>query len=140
MNQNNHSEGKAVSIEPNRRAIVKTIEQFFDGIRRLDADSITAIFHPRADSFSLTPRGVCIEPAQVWRDIINQVRDNPEHLFHESFSGRILDIDVVGTVGTAKVEWIFKSARIVDFYNLLKVDGNWLIVNQVYHTFVGQDT
>lgn len=134
MNRNNHSNGEAASAEADRETIVKTIEQFFDGIRHLDAELINAIFHPRANSFSLTPRGVCVEPAEAWPDIINQARNDPEHLFHEPFSGRILDTDVVGTVATAKVEWIFKSATIVDFYNLLKVEGNWLIVNQVYHT------
>jgi ketosteroid isomerase-like protein len=117
------------------KAIRQAIEQFIQGIRDLDAESIASVFHPDADSLSLTPRGICIEPAEAWPKIIEQAKAESTHMFREDFSVRILNIEVVGTVAAAKVEWTFESARIVDFYNMLKTEGKWLIVNQVYHTF-----
>jgi len=43
-------------------------------------------------------------------------------------------IDVVGTVASARVEsdnWT--GHRFTDFFNLLKVDGEWKIMNKVFH-------
>jgi hypothetical protein len=116
-------------------AILQTIQQFIDGISNLDAEIIAATFHPEATSFSCTSRGVCVEPASTWHQMIDQARSDPNHLFRQECSTRILDIDVVDTAAAAKVEWIFGDTRVVDFYNLLRVDDRWYIVNQVYHLF-----
>jgi len=125
-----------ITTEQKNRAIGLMVEQFSEGIRSLDAEMISAIFHPHSSSFSVTPRGICIEPAEAWPRIIEQAKADSTHLFRERFSVRILGADIVGTVATAKVEWTFESARIVDFYNMLKIEGKWLIVNQVYRTFI----
>jgi hypothetical protein len=129
-----HSESDGASGNDDA-AILGLIDKFAEGIRSLDGDLVASIFHPDASSFSLTPRGICIEPAKAWADIMKQARGDESHLFHELFSVRVLNIDIAGSVATAKVEWSFESARIVDFYNLLKTDSGWVITNQVYHTF-----
>lgn len=120
---------------PDKAAIEGLIERFAEGIRTLDADLISSVFHPEASSFSLTSRGICIEPAGAWPKIIEQATADDSHLFREDFSVRSLMIDIAGTAASAKVEWQFESARIIDFYCLIKTDSGWLIANQVYHTF-----
>jgi hypothetical protein len=120
--------------ELEKKEIESVIEQFFDGIRKLDVELISEVFHPQSSSFSITPRGVCIEPFESWPRIIKQAKDDSAHLFHERFSLKILRTDITGSAASAKVEWTFESTRIVDYYNLLKIEGKWLIVNQVYHT------
>ena len=136
MEPDNDQSEDEITTKQEDRAIRLAVKQFFEGIRSLDAELISAIFHPHSSSFSVTPRGICIEPAETWPRIIEQAKADSAHLFRERFSVRILGTDIVGTVATAKVEWTFESARIVDFYNLLKTEGMWLIVNQVYHTFI----
>jgi hypothetical protein len=121
-------------------AIQKMIERFAEVIRTLDADLVSSVFHPQASSFSLTSRGICIEPAKAWPEIIRKANADSAHLFRERFSVRTVNIDVDGSVASAKVEWKFESARIVDFYNLLKTDRGWLIINQVYHTYTPSKT
>lgn len=127
--------GENRTYEMEKKEIESTITEFSNGISKLDAKLISEVFHPRSSSFSLTPRGVCIEPFEAWPDIIKQAKDDRTHLFHEKFSHQTLRIDISGNAASAKVEWIFESARIVDYYNMLKIEGRWLIVNQVYHTF-----
>jgi hypothetical protein len=128
--------GCSDSVEARERAAVEdTIRLFTEGIRNLETDKVVRAFHPQATSFSHTPRGICIEPAEKWPGIMDKAKTDVKHLFQEDSSVRILSVDVVGMAAAAKVEWIFQSARIVDFYNLLKVDNHWCIVNQVYHTF-----
>ena len=46
----------------------------------------------------------------------------------------ISKIDIQGTVANVKIEldnW--KGSRFTDFLNLLKVDGNWLVMNKVFY-------
>lgn len=117
------------------QAIRKLISRFVKGIRTLDADLVSSIFHPRALSFSPTSRGVCIEPVETWPETLRIAREDSNHVFREEFSVETLAIDIAGAVAIAKVEWTFESCRIVDFYNLLKMEGGWLIANQVYNTF-----
>jgi len=116
-------------------AIRNIIDRFAEGIRTLNVDFVSSAFHPQALSFSITSRGVCIEPTEAWPEILGMARADSNHIFQEKFSVRTLNIDIAGTAAIAKVEWIFESSRIIDFYNLLKTESGWLITNQVYHTF-----
>jgi hypothetical protein len=133
MGKNNQGIGSDDTAGRDEAAIRKVIARFSEGIRDLDADQVSSIFHQEANSFSVTPSGICIEPHSAWPRIIKRARADSAHLFREPFTVRILNIDIAGTAATAKVEWKFESATIVDFYNMLKIEGNWLIVNQVYH-------
>jgi len=116
-------------------AIKLLIERFSSGIRELDHKIISSVFHQKSNSFSLTSRGVCFEPYEAWTKIIKSAKSNDAHIFKENFSINIIKIDVIKTIASAKVEWNFENTRIVDLYNLIKEDDDWVIVNQVYHTF-----
>lgn len=117
------------------KAVREVIHQFCDGIGNLDAAAIAQAFHADGSSFSVTPRGLCIEPAANWTEIIEKAKSDPGHLFRQKHSNRILKIDIVSSVAAAKVEWLFETTRVLDFYNLAKIDGRWYIMNQVYHVF-----
>jgi hypothetical protein len=46
----------------------------------------------------------------------------------------ITHIDVVGTAASVRLEsdnWT--GHRFTDFFNLLKIDGKWLVMNKVFH-------
>ncbi|NIS15946.1 MAG: hypothetical protein GWN00_24260 [Aliifodinibius sp.] len=115
--------------------ISKMFQQFFEGIKNLNADQILKIFYPKADSYSITPNGVCIEPTSNWTNIIEDAKADPKHIFNELVTAQIVSIDIAGTAASVKTKWIFKSCEIIDFYNLININDKWLIVNQVYHSF-----
>ena len=117
------------------KAVRSVIRRFCDGITNLDVVAIADAFHADGSSFSVTPRGLCIEPSANWTEIIEKAKSDPGHLFRQEHSYRILKIDVAGSVAAAKVEWLFKTTRVLDFYNLAAIDGRWFIMNQVYHVF-----
>jgi hypothetical protein len=50
---------------------------------------------------------------------------------------RILSIDFAGTSAAAKVELDYGHRRFVDFLSLLKIDGQWRIVNKVFYRAEG---
>lgn len=45
---------------------------------------------------------------------------------------RIASVDVTGTAATAKVELDYPEVRFVDYMALLKLDGEWRIVNKTF--------
>ena len=50
----------------------------------------------------------------------------------------IARIDVAATVANARVDSEnVAGLRFTDFFNLVKIDGKWIIVNKVYHTYQG---
>ena len=46
---------------------------------------------------------------------------------------RIVSVDVTGDAAMAKVELDYPSVFFTDYFNLLKVDGKWMIVNKTFH-------
>lgn len=49
----------------------------------------------------------------------------------------IARIDIVGTAASARIDTNDISGFcFTDFFNLLKVEGRWLVVSKIYHTHV----
>ncbi|HUV29953.1 MAG TPA: nuclear transport factor 2 family protein [Acidobacteriota bacterium] len=134
METDDQNLGSDATAKQDEKAILEVIEQFAEGIRKLDPHLVSSVFHPKALSFSITPRGICIEPVEAWPEILRKAREDSDHLFREKFSVQTLNIDIAGTAASAKVEWEFESSKIIDFYNLLEMESGWLITNQVYDT------
>ncbi len=45
---------------------------------------------------------------------------------------RIVSVDVAGDAAQAKVELDYPTVFFTDYFNLLKVDGKWMIVNKTF--------
>lgn len=113
-----------------------TLQYFFDGLDNLDADLIKQAFYPESQSFHITQEGSIGKMAvSEWDNSMQSVRANPDHPINKNKSRKnVLYIDVTGTAASAKVEWIFPDFMFTDYYNLLKINGRWYIVNKTYHT------
>ena len=131
MPKKNRADAEAIQ---DSAAIQEVIDKFVEGIRSLNPDLMCSVFHPEAVSLSMTSSGICVESADSWTEILGKAKSDSSHLFNEKFVADTLSIDVVGAVASAKVQWIFQSCKIVDFYNLIRTEIGWLIANQVYHT------
>ncbi|MGQ0650390.1 MAG: nuclear transport factor 2 family protein [Gemmatimonadaceae bacterium] len=46
---------------------------------------------------------------------------------------RIVSVDVVGDAAQAKIELDYPTTFFTDYFNLLRVDGKWMIVNKTFH-------
>ena len=46
---------------------------------------------------------------------------------------RIVSVDVTGDAAMAKVELDYPNVFFTDYFNLLKVDGKWMIVNKTFN-------
>lgn len=46
---------------------------------------------------------------------------------------RIVSVDVTGDAAQARIELDYPTVVFTDYFNLLKIDGKWLIVDKTYH-------
>ena len=119
-----------VTTETNEHeAIAKTIEYYIDGARSGKGDDMKPAFHDDATIFGYAGPDLFAGPIQLlfdWND------DNGPA---SELKARIASIDLAETVATVRLEldnWT--GARFTDLFTLLKVDGNWKIINKVFHT------
>jgi len=107
----------------------KPLEQYIQGHATGKAEVMRLAFHPSAR-------------LQFMRNGQYTTRTLEEFL--AGFSGapakdeaqrkrRIVSVDIFGESAMGKIELDYPDALIMDYMSLLKVDGEWKIVNKVFH-------
>ncbi len=118
----------ASTITNERDAIGKVVQHYIDGARSGRGDDMKPAFHTDATIFGYAGDDLFAGPIQqlfAWND-----ENGPA----AELEARIATIDVVGTVATVRLElnnWT--GSRFTDLFTLLKVDGEWKIMNKVFH-------
>ena len=109
-------------------AITRTVQIYIDAGKSGRGDDMKAAFHPQATIFGYAGADLFAGPIQQlfdWND-----RNGPA----KELEGRITSIDIIETVATVRLElenWT--GRRFTDLFTLLKVDGEWKIMNKVFH-------
>ncbi len=109
-------------------AIAKVVQHYIDGARSGKGDDMKPAFHEDATVFGYVGPDLFAGPIQnlfAWND------DNGPAT---ELVDRIASIDITGTVATVRLElenWT--GIRFTDLFTLLKVDGDWKIMNKVFH-------
>ena len=126
--------GKTQSSEPSAEsqedidAISSVIQTYAEGGRRGDAALMQRAFRESATIHGHIDGGLFAGPIQLLFDWVAQ---NPA----PELEAEIVNIDLAGTVATARVEianWL--GHRFTDQFTLLKEDGGWTITSKVFHT------
>ncbi len=108
--------------------IAKTVQHYIDGAKSGRGDDMKPAFHKDATIFGYVGPDLFAGPIQqlfAWND-----GNGPA----TGLQARIVGIDLVDTVATVRLEldnW--SGSRYTDLFTLLKVDGEWKIMNKVFH-------
>jgi len=109
-------------------AITKAIQHYIDGGRSGKGDDMKPAFHKDATIFGYAGADLFAGPIQQLFDLVD--KNGPA----TGLQARIASIDLIDTVATVRLEldnWI--GYRYTDMFTLLKVDGEWKIMNKVFH-------
>lgn len=112
-------------------AIMEVLNKYNEGGAKADSSIMKPAFSDQATIFGVDAGGQLTGgPIQGLFDVIdNDFRPSPEA------KGAVARIDIVGTAASARIDTDDISGfRFTDFFNLLKVDGQWTIVSKIYHT------
>ncbi len=108
--------------------IAKVIQHYIDGAKSGRGDDMKPAFHKDATIFGYAGADLFAGPIQklfAWND-----ENGPA----TGLQARIASIDIIGTVASVRLEldnWT--GSRFTDLFTLLNVDGEWKIMNKVFH-------
>ena len=111
-----------------RDAIAKVLQHYIDGAKSGKGDDMKPAFHTDATVFGYVGPDLFAGP------IRNLFAWNDENGPAAGLQVSIANIDITGTVATVKLEldnWT--GYRFTDLFTLLKVGGEWKIMNKVFH-------
>ncbi len=109
-------------------AIEKTIQHYLDGAKSGKGEDMKPAFHKDATIFGYAGPDLFAGPIQQLFDW------NDENGPATGLISRIASIDLIDRVATVRLEldnWT--GSRFTDLFTLLKVDGEWKIMNKVFH-------
>ncbi len=109
-------------------AIAETVQHYIDGAKSGKGDAMKPAFHKDATIFGYAGADLFAGPIQQLFDW------NDENGPAAELQARIASIDVVDTIATVRLElnnWT--GSRYTDLFTLLKVDGEWKVMNKVFH-------
>lgn len=108
--------------------ITALMQHYINGARSGKGAEMKPAFHDDATIYGYVGPDLFAGPIQGlydWNDENGPAKD---------IESRIVHIDIVGTVANVRLEsdnWT--GHRFTDFFNLLKVNGQWKIMNKVFH-------
>ena len=107
------------------QAIEKVLNDYMIGGTERDAKRVVSAFHPQA--------------------MMKYIRDgeyrevNAQEFFGKGSEGpklertnEIASVDITGHVAMAKLHLTYKERRFIDYMTLMKVDGQWAIINKTF--------
>jgi len=109
-------------------AIAQTVQHYVDGAKSGRGGDMKPAFHQDATIFGYVGADLFAGPIQhlfEWND-----KNGPA----AGLQARIAHIDIIGTIATVRLEldnWT--GHRFTDLFTLLKVGGEWKIMNKVFH-------
>ena len=115
--------------------IAKVIQTYIDGAKSGRGDDMKPAFHKDATIFGYVGSDLFADPIQqlfTWND-----ENGPA----TELQARIASIDLIDTVATVRLEldnWT--GYRFTDLFTLLKVDGEWKIMNKVFHLHLSENS
>ncbi|SDH77987.1 nuclear transport factor 2 family protein [Variovorax sp. OV700] len=115
------------------KAIVEVLNKYNDGCKQAKSSIMKPAFSDQATIFGVDADGKLTGGAiqNLFDGIDSAFRPSPEA------QGAIVRIDIVGTAASARIDTNDVSGFcFTDFFNLLKVDGKWIVVSKIYHTHV----
>ncbi len=108
--------------------IAKVVQHYIDGAKSGKGEDMKPAFHEDATIFGYAGADLFAGPIQQLFDW------NDENGPATGLQARITSIDLIDTIATVRLElddWT--DQRYTDLFTLLKVDGEWKIMNKVFH-------
>ncbi|MCP4274707.1 MAG: nuclear transport factor 2 family protein [Gammaproteobacteria bacterium] len=111
--------------------IQKTVQYYFDGCYHSDVEKLKKAFHPNSQVIGYFDGSLSFESLDGFLEFIKATPAPSES--GEEYDMKIVSIDVTANEAVAKVTDLYLGLRFTDYLSLLKVDGNWVIVNKMYY-------
>ncbi len=113
---------------PDEQAIRTTIDHYLQGMATGDGARLRAAFHPEARLFQAMGDG----------KLSNRTAEEfaasaaPPQPGAPAAKQQILSVDQTGSAAVVKVELDYGAIKFIDYLSMLKLDGQWKIMNKTF--------
>ena len=110
------------------KAIEAAINKYIEGGRKADSSIMKPVFHANAQMSGHGPEGAFSGPIQTLYDFVDE--DGPAPDLEARISNITISDGCAATVVLHADHWHGKN--FTDHFQLLKIDGNWLIISKIF--------
>ena len=110
-------------------AVRQALEHYFRGHATGQGEHFRKIFHPDAKLFA-------VREGKYWQLTSEQYIANApgKPPADEAQRKRVIEsVDISGNAAMAKIVLDYPQTKFTDYMSLLKIDGQWMIVNKTFH-------
>lgn len=119
----------ARNAQAEEAAVRATIEHYFQGHATGDGEHFKKVFHPDSKLFWVRDGKL---HQRTSADYIAGAGGKPP-ADEAQRKRRITNIDISGNAAMVRVELDYPSVRFIDYMSMLKIDGQWMIVNKTFY-------
>ena len=111
--------------------IAQTVQYYFDGLYHSDTELLKKAFDPGAFLHGYFEGQLVHMPFESW---LKQVEQRPAPAKNgEDYDMKIVSVDITDNIAQVKVFDLYLGKSFTDYLALIKVDGNWRIMNKMFH-------
>ncbi|MEM1337522.1 MAG: nuclear transport factor 2 family protein [Bacteroidota bacterium] len=116
-----------VAQESDYTAVEKTVFYYLNGGTNNDFETLKKAFHPEATmQFIRGENYVAVNALEFFE---KGIKPGPK----QNRSTVVEQINVAGNAASARLRIDYPSFYFIDYMNLLKINGEWKIVNKIFH-------
>jgi Putative lumazine-binding len=105
--------------------VEKTIQLYFEGVATGDSVMIGQSFHASWQLKVFNEKGFSEVPKSEY--LVGYTKREKS----KNWSARIVSLDITNNIGSAKVEISTSKVLFTDYFNLIKTDEGWFIVDKI---------
>lgn len=118
-----------VREDPEEEAVRAALDHYLKGHATGDGAHFRQVFHPESKLFFNREGKFATRTAEEYMSGASGKPPADE----ARRKRRIVSVDVTGDAAMAKIELDYPTVFFTDYFNLLKVDGTWMIVNKTFN-------
>ena len=117
------------AVDAEMKAASVPVENYIRALETGNADYARMAFHKDARMIGNNRAGFISMPIEEWMKGLQGKPSDDEAQRKRSFRM----IELTPTTGVARVDLAYPEVNFVDYMTLLKVDGEWKIINKLFH-------
>lgn len=113
------------------QAVRRTVQFYLDGLKANDIPTTQKAFHPGARLYWVQHDTLASYNQTEWFKA-DYPATTPVPSPDANVPMRIALVDIAGDAAVARVEEDYPNALYIDYLSLLRIHGEWLVVNKIY--------
>jgi hypothetical protein len=119
----------ALAQKSDLELVKETVQNYLDGGTYGDTAKMAKVFHPTAFMKFVDVKTGEFRDVPIARYLENGKANAGKKIDRTT---KILNIDITGTAAQAKLELDTPTSKLTDYFNLLKINGEWKVVSKIF--------